>query len=135
MSERSWAMLMAAAVPGGAARLREQTRIELAAIQKRLGIAFILVTHDQEEAMSLADRMAVMEAGRIVQIGTPREIYVRPATRFVASFIGDTNLFEGKVRQREGGYLSVETADGEMVAHGAPDVPSGATVWLAVHYS
>jgi ABC-type Fe3+/spermidine/putrescine transport system ATPase subunit len=82
--------------------------------------------------MSLADRMAVMEAGRIVQIGAPREIYVRPATRFVAGCIGDTNLFEGRVRQREGGYLSVETADGEMVAHGAPDVPSGATVWLTV---
>jgi putrescine transport system ATP-binding protein len=113
-------------------RLREQTRLELASIQKRLGIAFILVTHDQEEAMSLADRMAVMEAGRIVQIGSPREIYARPATRFVAGFIGDTNLFAGKVRQREGHYLSVETPDGEMVVHGSADAPPGAAVWLAV---
>jgi putrescine transport system ATP-binding protein len=113
-------------------RLREQTRLELASIQKRLGIAFILVTHDQEEAMSLADRMAVMEAGRIVQIGSPREIYARPATRFVAGFIGDTNIFEGKVLQREGHYLSVQTADGEMVIHSTADVSTGATVWLAV---
>jgi putrescine transport system ATP-binding protein len=113
-------------------RLREQTRLELASIQKRLGIAFILVTHDQEEAMSLADRMAVMEAGRIVQIGSPREIYARPATRFVAGFIGDTNLFEGKVLRHEGHYLSVQTADGEMVVHGTTDVSPGTTVWLAV---
>jgi putrescine transport system ATP-binding protein len=113
-------------------RLREQTRIELAAIQKRLGIAFILVTHDQEEAMSLADRMAVMEAGRIVQVGAPREIYARPASRFVAGFIGDTNLFQGKAVRRDGGYLAIQVAEGEMMVRDAPDVPLGATVWLAV---
>jgi putrescine transport system ATP-binding protein len=113
-------------------RLREQTRIELAAIQKRLGIAFILVTHDQEEAMSLADRMAVMEAGRIVQIGPPREIYARPASRFVAGFIGDTNLFEGRAVGRENGWLAVRTGEGAMMVRDMPDVAPGATVWLAV---
>jgi putrescine transport system ATP-binding protein len=113
-------------------RLREQTRLELAAIQKRLGIAFILVTHDQEEAMSLADRMAVMDAGRIVQIGAPREIYARPASRFVAGFIGDTNLFEGKAVQREGRYLIVRLAEGDMVVRDESDAAPGATVWLAI---
>ena len=113
-------------------RLREQTRLELAAIQKRLGIAFILVTHDQEEAMSLADRMAVMDAGRIVQIGPPREIYARPASRFVAGFIGDTNLFEGKATRRDGDYLFVQIAEGDMVVRDAPDVALGTTVWLAI---
>jgi putrescine transport system ATP-binding protein len=113
-------------------RLREQTRVELAAIQKRLGIAFILVTHDQEEAMSLADRMAVMEAGRIVQIGPPREIYAHPASRFVAGFIGDTNLFEGKAAGRENGWLAVQTAEGDMMARDVPGITRGATVWLAI---
>ncbi|HEX2113448.1 MAG TPA: ABC transporter ATP-binding protein [Alphaproteobacteria bacterium] len=113
-------------------RLREQTRLELAAIQKRLGIAFILVTHDQEEAMSLADRMAVMEAGRIVQIGTPREIYARPATRSVAGFIGDTNLFEGRAIQREGSYLVIRLADGDMIVHDDAEIAPDTAVWLAV---
>jgi len=113
-------------------RLREQTRIELAAIQKRLGITFVLVTHDQEEAMSLADRMAVMDAGRIVQIGAPREIYARPASRFVAGFIGDTNLFEGKAAGRENGYLSVHVAEGDMMVRDVPDLPVGTTIWLAI---
>jgi putrescine transport system ATP-binding protein len=113
-------------------RLREQTRLELAAIQKRLGIAFILVTHDQEEAMSLADRMAVMDKGRIVQVGPPREIYARPASRFVAGFIGDTNLLEGRVVQREGSYVIVRIAEGDVVARDHADAPPGTTVWLAL---
>jgi putrescine transport system ATP-binding protein len=113
-------------------RLREQMRVELAGIQRRLGITFILVTHDQEEAMSLADRIAVMEAGRIVQIGSPRDIYDRPATRFVAGFIGDTNMFEGRAVRRENGHLLVDVADGEIVVRDLPDIALGATVWIAV---
>jgi putrescine transport system ATP-binding protein len=113
-------------------RLREQMRSELAAIQRRLGITFILVTHDQEEAMSLADRMAVMDAGRIVQIGSPREVYARPATRFVASFIGDTNLLAGKAVRRENGGLAIHAAEGELTVRDAPDVSLGATVWIAI---
>jgi ABC-type Fe3+/spermidine/putrescine transport system ATPase subunit len=74
-------------------KLREETQAELAALQRRLGLTFMIVTHDQDEAMRLADRMAVMQAGRIVQVGAPREVYDRPATRAVAEFIGEVNLF------------------------------------------
>ena len=73
-------------------RLREQLQIEIKAIQRRLGISVLLVTHDQDEAMMMSDRIAVMAEGRIVQIGTPSEVYLRPATRFVAGFLGETNL-------------------------------------------
>jgi putrescine transport system ATP-binding protein len=75
-------------------KLREETQFELKAIQARLGSAFMIVTHDQDEAMVLADRMAVMDAGRIIQIGAPREVYEQPASRQVAGFIGEINLFE-----------------------------------------
>jgi putrescine transport system ATP-binding protein len=75
--------------------LREEMQRELVRIQRDVGTTFILVTHDQDEAMSVADRIAVMAAGRIVQCGPPREIYDRPATRMVARFIGRVNLFEG----------------------------------------
>ena len=113
-------------------RLREQTRQELAAIQRRVGITFILVTHDQDEAMSLADRMAVMDRGSIVQIGTPREIYERPATRFVAGFVGDTNLVEGHAVRRSGGLLTVRTQDGEVRVRHDGAVAEGAAIWIAV---
>jgi ABC-type Fe3+/spermidine/putrescine transport system ATPase subunit len=77
-------------------KLREQTQFELINLQERLGVTFIVVTHDQEEAMTLATRIAVMDDGEIVQVGTPAEIYEYPATRFVADFIGSVNLFEGQ---------------------------------------
>jgi putrescine transport system ATP-binding protein len=114
-------------------RLREQTRLELAAIQRRVGIAFVLVTHDQEEAMSLADRLAVMNEGRIVQIGTPREIYERPQTRFVAEFIGQTNLMEGRVASRAGALVTLRAADlGDDLKVYDKDAEPGETLWLAV---
>ena len=75
-------------------KLREGTRFELVRLQEQLGLTFVIVTHDQEEAMSMADRLAVMNDGRIVQIGTPHEVYERPATRFVADFIGIANILE-----------------------------------------
>lgn len=75
-------------------KLREGTRFELVRLQEELGLTFVMVTHDQEEAMSMASRIAVMNAGRIVQVGTPPEIYERPTTRFVADFIGIANIFE-----------------------------------------
>jgi len=78
---------------------REETELELKKIQETLGITFIVVTHDQEEAMTLADRMGVMQEGRIVQVGTPREIYEFPRSRFVAGFIGTVNLFDGTITQ------------------------------------
>jgi putrescine transport system ATP-binding protein len=113
-------------------RLREQTRQELAAIQRRVGITFILVTHDQDEAMSLADRMAVMDHGSIVQIGPPREIYERPATRFVAGFVGDTNLLEGRVIRRGGDLLTVQTRDGDVRVRDDGAAAEGAAVCIAV---
>src|SRR5579885_2646867 len=78
-------------------KLRERTQFELLNIQERLGVTFIVVTHDQEEAMTLATRMGVMERGRIAQVGSPAEIYESPVNRFVADFIGSVNLLEGKV--------------------------------------
>ena len=75
-------------------KLREGTRFEMVRLQEQLGLTFVVVTHDQEEAMSMASRLAVMNAGRIVQIGTPHDLYERPATRFVADFIGVANIFE-----------------------------------------
>jgi len=115
-------------------KLREYTQFELINIQKALGVTFIVVTHDQEEAMTLSTRMGVMNHGRIVQVGTPSQIYESPGTRFIADFIGSVNLFEGKVlgesedRQRirctELGC--VIRVDRQLAV--APD----ATVWAAV---
>src|SRR6185437_11359043 len=75
-------------------KLREGTRFELVRLQEQLGLTFVIVTHDQEEAMSMASRLAVMDAGRIVQIGTPHELYEHPASRFVADFIGIANILD-----------------------------------------
>jgi putrescine transport system ATP-binding protein len=78
-------------------KLREETRVELTGIQQRVGTTFLVVTHDQEEALGMAGRIAVMNRGRLVQTGTPAEIYERPNSRFVADFVGTANLFEGEV--------------------------------------
>src|SRR2546425_628069 len=77
-------------------KLRQSMQFELKQLQKHLGVTLIFVTHDQEEAMAMSDRIAVMNAGRIDQLGTPAEIYGRPRTRFVADFIGEINLFDGE---------------------------------------
>jgi len=81
------------------ARLRRDMQIELKRLQRELGIAFILVTHDQEEALSMSDRVVVMQEGKIAQVGTPREVYEEPSNLYVARFIGDINLFPGKVQE------------------------------------
>ena len=91
-------------------RLREQTQFELMRIQDEVGITFIVVTHDQEEAMTLATRIGVMNAGKIVQTGTPREIYEAPANRFVADFVGSVNLFEGRVAAQANGIVTLDVA-------------------------
>src|SRR5437667_45797 len=80
-------------------KLREHTQFELINIQQRLGVTFIVVTHDQEEAMTLGQRLGVMNRGRIAQVGSPSDIYESPATRFVADFIGSVNMFEGRVSE------------------------------------
>jgi putrescine transport system ATP-binding protein len=114
-------------------KLREETRLELVQIQHRVGITFLMVTHDQEEAMTMASRMAVMWRGRIVQVGAPAEIYESPNGRFVADFIGAVNLFEGRVVGFEGGLLRVECAGlgANLVVTGGPLAP-GSEVAIAV---
>ena len=92
--------------------LRQQMQLELKTLQHSLGIAFIFVTHDQEEALTMSDRIVVMRAGKIEQIGTPRDIYRRPKNRFVAEFIGETNLFPVTVDRIEGALALARTADG-----------------------
>lgn len=82
-------------------------QFELKHLQRKLGITFIYVTHDQEEALTMSDRIAVMNQGKIEQIGTPDEIYNRPKTKFVADFIGETNLFEGVIEEHSDNKLSV----------------------------
>ncbi len=91
-------------------KLREETQFELMDIQHELGMTFVVVTHDQEEAMTMADRIAVMDHGRIAQVATPGEIYEQPKTRFIAEFVGDVNILEGKVIGQENGLWRVETA-------------------------
>src|SRR4249920_3090353 len=96
-------------------KLRRQLQVELKRIQSEVGITFVYVTHDQEEALTMSDRIAVMHAGRIEQLGTPEELYERPATRFVADFIGSTNLLRGRV---EGdGWVRLDSGDRAAVAH------------------
>ncbi len=97
------------------AKLRLTTRAELTKLQKRLGITSIYVTHDQEEALSISDRTAVMLAGRVVQVGTPREIYENPQNRFVADFIGIANFIKAKVRSSENSRVELETLTGSKL--------------------
>jgi len=92
-------------------KLRKEMQVELSNLHQDLGLTFVMVTHDQEEALSLSDRISVMQQGKIEQIGTPSEIYERPQSAFVADFIGDTNLFNGKVIATDGVDIQVMTAN------------------------
>jgi spermidine/putrescine ABC transporter ATP-binding subunit len=103
------------------AKIRVQVRAEIRKLQKELGITALYVTHDQEEALSLSDRVAVMRDGRVLQVGPPKELYERPRTKFVADFVGTNNLLPGQVLERRGERLLVETALGRLEA-----VPNGA---------
>jgi len=114
-------------------KLREETQFELIRIQETLGVTFIVVTHDQDEAMTLASRIGVMTEGRIVQTGEPRAIYETPDTRFVADFIGSVNLFEGTVDVAAPDGLRIQTADlGAVTVLPQPGLTRGQTVWLAM---
>ena len=95
-------------------RLREQTQFELMNIQHQLGVTFIVVTHDQEEAMTLSTRIAVMDQGQFSQIGTPTDIYEYPQTRFVANFIGSANMFEGRVVENGDNHVIVRSSHGDL---------------------
>jgi len=96
-------------------KLRRAMQLELKAIQQRLGMTFLYVTHDQEEALTMSDRVGVMQSGRLAQVGTPQEIYARPANAYVADFVGEANILTGTVVESDGGQVSVE-------APGAPAV-------------
>jgi putrescine transport system ATP-binding protein len=117
-------------------KLRAETQLELMELQARLGTTFVIVTHDQEEAMTVAHRIAVMDHGRLVQVATPPELYEQPNSRWVAGFIGDVNLIEGAVVAADAGGLAIEGAGGRRYvagvagAAGAPKV--GEKVWIAL---
>ncbi len=117
-------------------RLRERTQFELVNIQEKVGTTFIMVTHDQEEAMTMSSRIAVMDAGRIVQVSTPAALYEFPATRFVAEFIGGINLFEGRVLSQDldAGLVRVQcdNLESPILARHTDFVPEGTAVSVAV---
>ena len=100
-------------------QLRRQMQIELKRLQKKLGITFIYITHDQEEAINMSDRIAVMRGGKFEQLGTPEEIYDHPATRYVAQFIGRSALLEGTVRSVSGGLAVIENENGRFTVDSA----------------
>ena len=115
-------------------KLREHTQFELISLQETLGVTFIVVTHDQEEAMTLSTRIGVMNHGEIVQVGTPSEIYEYPNSRFVTEFIGSVNMFEGRLIEDEPAYVRIQCDEFEapiFVDHGVSSAP-GATVWAAI---
>jgi putrescine transport system ATP-binding protein len=109
-------------------KLRESTQLELMELQRRLNMTFIVVTHDQEEAMTMAGRIGVMDAGRLEQVATPRELYEAPASRWVAEFVGDVNLFDGQVASRDAHRLTVATRDAGTLAVAEPRQPLTRTI-------
>ena len=113
-------------------KLREETQFELTDLQVELGMTFLIVTHDQDEAMVLADRIAVMDHGRIAQIGPPALVYEAPSSRQVAEFLGDINIFEAKVEKTVGplAHLAAEGLSFEVMDDDSP--AEGSTVWLSV---
>ncbi|MBB4195324.1 putrescine transport system ATP-binding protein [Rhizobium aethiopicum] len=114
-------------------KLREETQFELMDLQQTLGLTFVVVTHDQEEAMTMADRIAVMSHGQVVQVATPGEIYEAPNCRFVADFIGDVNIFDGKVTTSGSGAVEISVESGLTIRTGATEAPAtGTTVGFAI---
>jgi putrescine transport system ATP-binding protein len=115
-------------------KLREKTQFELMDLQYRVGITFIVVTHDQDEAMALATRIAVMDRGKVLQVGTPSEIYEFPGSRFVADFVGTTNLFEGTVTSSAPGNVTVRCAETacDLVIDDLGRFAAGERVWVAL---
>lgn len=114
------------------AKMRLDMREQIKRLHERLGVTMVYVTHDQGEALSMADRMAIMQRGRLIQMGTPRGIYHHPANRFIADFIGETNLIPGKVTET-GDQITVETAVGAITAKEAPrEVTPGDAVYCSI---
>jgi putrescine transport system ATP-binding protein len=115
-------------------KLREHTQFELIGLQHRLGVTFVVVTHDQEEAMTLASRIGVMDHGEIVQSGTPSEIYEFPSSKFVADFIGSVNIFEGRLIEDEPAYVRIASPELGGIIHVGHGISaaSDTVVWAAV---
>jgi len=114
-------------------KLRESTQTELMEVQRRLGMTFIIVTHDQEEAMTVADRIGVMDGGRLEQVAAPRELYEAPNSRWIAEFVGDVNVFEGQVGPRAAHRLTIATKDAGTIVVAEPRQPvTKAAVCVAV---
>ena len=115
-------------------KLREETQFELLDLQMSLGMTFVIVTHDQDEAMTMADRIAVMDKGQFVQISPPAELYEQPVSKYVADFIGDINLIEGRVEKNDLGkiILGSDMTGGMIEASGESAVKNGDTAWFAL---
>ena len=113
-------------------KLRQHMRAELRAIQRKTGVTFIYITHDQGEALTMSDRVAVMKDGVIEQVGTTDEVYGEPATAFVASFVGETNVFRGSVASRDGDMASVETSLGLMLGRNPAGLAVGDSAMMFV---
>jgi putrescine transport system ATP-binding protein len=113
-------------------KLRGETQFELMRLKERLGLTFVIVTHDQEEAMTVANRIGVMNQGRLVQVATPSEIYEQPNSRWVADFIGDVNLIEGQVAEKTPAVTTVVTTSAGSIRAAASDAKPGDTVAVAL---
>ncbi|MGH2630771.1 MAG: ABC transporter ATP-binding protein [Actinomycetota bacterium] len=107
-------------------KLRKEMQLELKDLQQRTGTTFVYVTHDQEEAMTMSDRIAVMNGGVVEQLATPKELYQRPASAFVAGFIGTSNLIELRADRHDGGLMTMELGEGQRIMAVAPDAGPGA---------
>jgi putrescine transport system ATP-binding protein len=114
-------------------KLRESTQTELMELQRRLRMTFIIVTHDQEEAMTVADRIGVMDSGRLEQVATPRQLYEAPNSRWIAEFVGDINILEGQIESRDEHRLTIATRDaGTIIAAEPRQPPTKTTICVAI---
>ncbi|MBA3448552.1 MAG: ABC transporter ATP-binding protein [Pseudaminobacter sp.] len=114
-------------------KLREETQFELMDLQQKLGLTFIVVTHDQEEAMTMADRIAILDKGKVMQVATPAEIYEAPGSRFVAGFVGNVNMFEGTLAARTDGVARISVGNDLIIStENAGDAPAGSAVTFAI---
>ncbi|TPK43863.1 ABC transporter ATP-binding protein [Mesorhizobium sp. B2-5-4] len=113
-------------------KLREETQFELMDLQQELGLTFVVVTHDQEEAMTMADRIAIMDKGEVMQVATPAEVYEAPTSRFVAHFVGNVNMFEGKVAERTDKTTRITGATGAQIIVENGAAATGADIIFAI---
>jgi len=113
-------------------KLREETQFELMDLQQNLGLTFLVVTHDQEEAMTMADRIAILDKGEVMQVATPAEIYEAPSSRFVAGFVGNVNMFEGTVAELDAGTARISGNGMTIRAHNVGNAAAGSSVAFAI---